>query len=148
MNLSNPTDESQYKFKLGDFVLWTCPEHNKERMWRIGGSTERGYILQSVACMGDTHSCGQNCGLSHSIEQGVNEAELILYEGDECAMISEILDDFSWDGSDSHIQGFLFNHVMRYIKSCNNFQWDKIGDSYVISTKCSLMKGIKWTISK
>ena len=141
-------NQGQYKFSRGNFVVWTCPKHNKERLWRVSGYTQKGYVLQSIACMGDTYSCGNNAFKSHETQRDVNEGELILYEGDECDMISEILDDFSWDGSDKHIQDFLFNHVLKNMKPCNNFKWEKIEGAYVISTKCSLVKGITWTISK
>ena len=145
-------DETLYKFNRRDYVIWQCPNHNKGRIWSIQSMSEnegkKTCSLESVACLGDTSTCGKNCHTSHMHMSDIDEEELTLYDGDECEMISEILDDFAWDGTAKHIQEFLFNHVLKFIKPANNLKWGPSGDNYVLSTKCSLMKGITWTISK
>lgn len=145
-------DEATYKFNNGDYVLWKCPSHNKSRIWKIQSMNEKEgkktCCLESVACIGDTRAAGPKCYESHDHMSDIDEEELTLYDGDECEMISEILDDFDWDGTPKHIQEFLFNHVVKFIKPSDNLKWGPSGDNYVLSTKCSLMKGITWTISK
>tara|TARA_B110000908_G_C9887310_1_gene285240 strand:+ start:10 stop:522 length:513 start_codon:yes stop_codon:yes gene_type:complete len=154
-SLTAPKKPENFKLNIGDIVIWKCPAHSKERMWKITSYIERGesdyYKSRSIACMGDTSSCGPTASMEHHT-MNIPIGEAVLYTGDECDMIEEIIDDFAWtaDKTPFDVSGFIMSHVLPNIRDSELFSYELnvAGDSFSIATKCSRMKGKTFSINK
>ena len=154
-SLTGTKKPEDFKLNIGDIVIWRCPAHSKERMWKIMSYIDIDespcYKARSIACMGDTSSCGPTAGMEHHT-MNIPVGEAVLYTGDECDMIEEIIDDFAWtaDKKALDVAGFIISHVLPNIKDSELFSYELnvARDSFSITTKCSRMKGKTFSINK
>lgn len=154
-NLTDAPNSSDYPMNLGDYLIWKAPDQSKTRLWKILKYIKKGenkfYYTRSIACLGDWSNTTTNIHTTHQ-EQEIPINEAVIYTGDECDMIAEIIDDFAWTDNIpvSQVSKFIFSHIIPFIKTCSDlkFNLNDEGNRYTLSTKCSREKGREFVITK